>query len=115
MCRRRLLALAPAAVALLALAAPVALGGCGGVALSTATPPGDHLTIYSSLPLQGPDARASEEIVNGEKLALAQAGGRAGRYRIEYALLDDANPQSGEAAPTTMRGGWKSSRSQSLA
>ncbi len=97
--RRRPLALATAAVALLALAVPIALGGCGGVAVSTATPPGDHLTIYSSLPLQGPDARASAEIVDGEKLALAQVGGRVGRYRIEYALLDDASPQSGEAVP----------------
>jgi branched-chain amino acid transport system substrate-binding protein len=86
-------------LALAALAAGVALGGCRGVSVSTATLPGDHLTVYSALPLQGPAARASAEIADGEKLALAQAGGRVGRFKIDYALLDDANPRTGEPDP----------------
>ena len=90
----------PLVATLLMLAALAALGGCGGVGVSTAgTLPGNRLTIYSSLPLQGPLAPASEQIADGEKLALAQAGGRVGRFQIEYALLDDANPTSGEAPP----------------
>ena len=41
-----------------------------------------HLTIYSGLPLRGPGAAQSRSIVNGEKLALAQARGRIGRFKI---------------------------------
>jgi branched-chain amino acid transport system substrate-binding protein len=66
---------------------------------STGTVPGDHLTIYSSLPLQGPLAAVSAQIVNGEKLALAQTRGRVGRFRIYYQSLDDVNPKTGEWAP----------------
>jgi branched-chain amino acid transport system substrate-binding protein len=85
---------------LLALLVLPALCGCGGVGVSTAsTAPGDELTVYSSLPLEGPSAAASQQIVDGEKLALAQVGGRVGRFRIDYASLDDANPKTGEAAP----------------
>jgi branched-chain amino acid transport system substrate-binding protein len=82
----------------LALLAGVA--GCGGVAVSTAgTTPGNELTVYSSLPLQGPDAPISGQIVDGEKLALDQVGGRVGRFKIDYASLDDANPTTGEWSP----------------
>jgi branched-chain amino acid transport system substrate-binding protein len=85
---------------LAALALPAALGGCGGVGVSTAvTTSGDELTVYSSLPLQGPDAPSSLQIVDGEKLALAQTGGRVGRFKIDYASLDDANPTTGEWSP----------------
>jgi branched-chain amino acid transport system substrate-binding protein len=93
-------ALAPLAAVLFALPALTALGGCGGVGVSTAsTTPGNELTVYSSLPLEGPSAAASQQIVDGEKLALAEVGGRVGRFRIDYASLDDANPKTGEAAP----------------
>ena len=68
--------------------------------VSTAgTLPGNHLTVYSSLPFQGADAGASLEIENGEKLALAEVGGRVGRFDIDYASLDDADPGTGEATP----------------
>ena len=77
----------------------VLLPGCGGVGVSTAgTLPG-QLTVYSSLPLQGPLAADSLQIENGEKLALAQVGGRVGRFKIDYASLDDANPKTGAADP----------------
>jgi branched-chain amino acid transport system substrate-binding protein len=84
-------------VAALALGA---LAGCGAVGVSTAgTVPGDQLTIYSSLPLEGPGASISREIVDGEKLALAQVGARVHRFRIHYASLNDANPKTGRWAP----------------
>ncbi len=96
----RLRPLAPPLIVLLGLAALVALSGCAGVGVSTAVNvPGHELTIYSSLPLQGPEAADSHQIVNGEKLALAQAGGRVGRYKIVYASLDDSNTTTGEWSP----------------
>ncbi len=82
--------LCPGALMLLAL--PL-LSGCGAGDSADAT--GPQLSIYSSLPLQGPTALTSAEIVNGEKLALAEAGGRAGRFRIGYTSLDDSNPKTG--------------------
>jgi branched-chain amino acid transport system substrate-binding protein len=60
---------------------------------------GNQLAIYSSLPLQGPSAEISEQIVNGERLALAEAGGRIGPFRIGYVSLDDSNPTSGRLDP----------------
>jgi branched-chain amino acid transport system substrate-binding protein len=78
--------------ATLLLALPL-LSGCGVSDPADAT--GSQLTIYSSLPLQGPDAAISRQVVDGEKLALADAGGRAGRYHIGYFSLDDSNPKTG--------------------
>src|SRR5271165_3564410 len=91
-------ALVAVLVALAALA--VALAGCGGVGVSgAATAVGSQLTVYSSLPLQGPSAAVSEQIVNGEKLALAQAGGRVGPFKVSYVSQDDSSPASGQWAP----------------
>jgi branched-chain amino acid transport system substrate-binding protein len=93
----------------LCLAAIAALAvlsaGCGGVGSSPAAEPGgNQLTVYSSLPLQGPNASAAAEIVGGEKLALAQAGGRVGRFAVGYVSLDDANPLSGRLDPGAAEG-----------
>ena len=92
------------ATPLAALSAGAALAagsaGCGGVAIKGASDTsGSPLMIYSSLPLQGPSGAISEQIVNGEKLALAEAGGRAGRFKVGYASLDDSNPTSGQWDP----------------
>ena len=57
---------------------------------------GDSLTIYSSLPLRGPLAERMRATVGGEKLAIADAGAKAGDWTIKYSSLDDA------AGP----GGW---------
>jgi branched-chain amino acid transport system substrate-binding protein len=86
-------------LAALAVAASVA-SGCGGVGVSGATEnAGNQLAIYSSLPLQGPSAAISAEMVNGERLALSQAGGHVGGLKVGYVSLDDANPQTGELDP----------------
>src|SRR6202012_5712426 len=75
----------------LAAVAPV-LAGCGGVGVSGASEAtGNLLAVYSSLPLQGPDAAISAEIVDGERLALSQAGGQIGGLKVGYVSLDDAN------------------------
>jgi branched-chain amino acid transport system substrate-binding protein len=77
-----------------------ALAGCGGVGISGASEAtGNQLAIYSSLPLQGPSAPISQEIVNGERLALSQAGGHVGSLKVGYVSLDDANPTTGRLDP----------------
>jgi branched-chain amino acid transport system substrate-binding protein len=77
-----------------------ALAGCGGVDVSGATETtGNQLAVYSSLPLQGPSATISAEIVNGERLALADVGGHIGALKVGYVSLDDANPKTGELDP----------------
>lgn len=83
-----------------ALAFLPALTGCGGVGSSPAAQVvGKQLTVYSSLPLQGPSAAISQQIVGGEKLALSDAGGHVGRFVVSYVSLDDSNPTSGEWDP----------------
>src|SRR3954470_7811234 len=51
---------------------------------------GDTLTIYSSLPLQGTSKGQSEAVINGEKLALKEAGNKVGNFKINYVSLDDS-------------------------
>jgi len=88
-----------ACLAALAVIGPAA-AGCGGVSISGASEaPGGQLAIYSSLPLQGPSAQIAQEMVNGERLALADAGGRIGRFRVGYVSLDDSNPSTGKFDP----------------
>jgi branched-chain amino acid transport system substrate-binding protein len=76
------------------------VAGCGGVGVSGASSAvGNQLTIYSSLPLQGPSGASSQQIVNGETLALSEAGGRIGPFKISYVSMDDSNTTSGEWSP----------------
>ena len=92
---------APAAIALLSpslkslLAAAcatalVAAVGCGEEQSRGGTVPGDTLTIFSSLPLQGPRADQSKSIVNAQKLALRDSGGRVGDHKVNFASADDS-------------------------
>jgi branched-chain amino acid transport system substrate-binding protein len=53
---------------------------------------GSTLTIYSSVPLQGPSAARSQAVVEGEKLALKESGGRIGPFTIKFVSLDDSTP-----------------------
>jgi branched-chain amino acid transport system substrate-binding protein len=83
-----------------ALAVAVGAAGCGGVGVSGASSAvGNQLTIYSSLPLQGSSGPTSAQIVNGEKLALSEAGGHVGPFKVSYVSMDDSNPRSGEWNP----------------
>ncbi len=84
-------------LAALAAVVPV-LAGCGSVVSASETT-GNQLTVYSALPLEGPSAQAAREIENGEKLALAEAGGRVGPFRVSFASLDDVNPATGLISP----------------
>lgn len=88
-----------ACIAALAVIAAAA-AGCGGVSVSGASEAtGSQLAIYSSLPLQGPAAQDAAEVSGGERLALADAGGRVGRFRVAYVSLDDVNPTTGNLDP----------------
>jgi branched-chain amino acid transport system substrate-binding protein len=66
-------------------------GGGGGTSKEAAA---KELTIYSSLPLQGAARAQSEAAVNGAKLALEQAGGKAGKFPVKYVSLDDSTAQA---------------------
>ena len=57
------------------------------------------LSIYSSLPLQGDSRPQSEAVVNGEKLALQEHGGKVGKFTIKYVSLDDSTAAAGKWDP----------------
>jgi branched-chain amino acid transport system substrate-binding protein len=59
--------------------------------------PGATLTIYSSLPEQGAAGGQARAIENGAQLALDEAGGRVGEFRIDYQRLDDSLASTGAA------------------
>jgi branched-chain amino acid transport system substrate-binding protein len=60
---------------------------------------GKQLTIYSSVPLQGASRVQTTAVVNGAKLALEQAGNKAGPHTIKYVPLDDSTAQAGNWTP----------------
>ena len=92
-----------AAVAAVALAA----AGCsssgsssssaGGGSSSSAS--GKTVDIYSSLPLQGASTSQTVPLVNGIKLALSQAGNKAGQWTVNYQSLDDSTAAAGKWDP----------------
>jgi branched-chain amino acid transport system substrate-binding protein len=53
------------------------------------------IDIYSSMPLLGPLTSATVPAVNGMKLALDQAGGKAGQWTVKYTSLNDATAAKG--------------------
>jgi branched-chain amino acid transport system substrate-binding protein len=67
--------------------------GAGGTAA------GETLTVYSSLPRQGASRVQALAIEDGAKLALKQAGGKAGDFRIKYEPLDDSTAAAGKWDP----------------
>jgi branched-chain amino acid transport system substrate-binding protein len=85
----------------IAVAAAGAIGACGGGGDETtaAGGGGGEISFYSSLPLQGASSAQTKPMVNGMKLALDQAGGKAGDYTVNYTSLDDSTAQAGEWDP----------------
>ncbi len=75
---------------MLAAAAVAVAGGCGSDQSNGGKVKGDTLTIFSSLPTSGPVAERAEGILNAEKLALNQAGGKAGNFKVNFSFLDDS-------------------------
>jgi branched-chain amino acid transport system substrate-binding protein len=93
--------LAVLSVAALSACGGTSNSGSGGTAAGTAGPPGNIVDIYASLPLHGPEAADTIPLANGIKLALAQAGGKAGSFDVQYSLLDDSADNAGWDATQT--------------
>ncbi len=103
------LALSKAHAGGLALLSVAALSACGGSADSSsggsssaaAGAAGRVVDVYSSLPMQGPSAADGTALSNGIKLAIAQAHGKAGPFKVHYTPLDDSAGASGWDASQT--------------
>jgi len=78
---------APAAIA--ALIAAAALAACSPGDYDDEAPEDATLTVYVSAPLRGESAEEGRAIVNGAKLALADAGGEVGGVDVEAIYMDD--------------------------
>jgi len=86
-----------------------ALSACGGSSGATSassenasvTGGGKVVDVYSSLPMSGPSAPQTVALLGGIRLALAQAGGRAGPFAVKYTSLDDSSDASGWDASQT--------------
>ncbi len=55
--------------------------------------------IYSSLPMQGASSAQTVPLVNGIKLALSEANGKAGKFTVNYQVLDDSTAAAGKWDP----------------
>jgi branched-chain amino acid transport system substrate-binding protein len=74
---------------------------CGGPPDPPVDPPitGPRLTVYSGQPLGGYEGDRARDVVDAERLALSEAGGRVGRWAIRYVALDDSDPRTGRWEP----------------
>ena len=89
--------------AIAAMAAVVALGAAACSSSSNSSSSGSSpsssggtVDIYSSLPLQGASSSQTGPLVNGIKLALSQAGNKAGQWTVNYQSLDDSTAAAGQ-------------------
>ena len=73
------------------------LTACGGKAEDDGGPQTGSrtVTIYSSLPLYGPERERSQDMVNAIKLALEDAGGKAGVLNVTYVSFDSSTREEG--------------------
>jgi branched-chain amino acid transport system substrate-binding protein len=92
---------------LLAVAAAIAVAACGSSSSSSSSSGGSSsssggktIDIYSSLPLQGASTAQTDPMVNGIKLALSQAGNKAGQWTVNYQSLDDSTAAAGKWDPS---------------
>jgi branched-chain amino acid transport system substrate-binding protein len=67
---------------------------------STTSSSGGTVDIYSSLPLQGASKDQTGAMVQGIRLALEQAGGKAGNFTVKYQALDDSTAAAGNWDPS---------------
>ena len=90
-----------AAIALAATACSSSSSGSSGSTAGSSSPAagGNVVDIYSSLPMQGASSAQTIPLVNGIKLALAQAGGKAGQWTVNYQVLDDSTAAAGKWDP----------------
>jgi branched-chain amino acid transport system substrate-binding protein len=99
--------LGKALTGLLVIGAVLAIAACGsskssstssaGAASSggsSSSSSGKTIDIYSDLPLTGAVTAQTVPALNGEKLALKQAGGKAGQWTVHFVSLNDATATS---------------------
>ena len=102
--RRGIPAVAALAVAALAAAGCSSSGSsnsASGAGSSSGSASGSNVVdIYSSLPMQGASSAQTIPLVNGIKLALSEAGGKAGQFTVNYTELDDSTAAAGKWDPT---------------
>lgn len=81
----------------MALLLVLSAGGCGGGGDEDRKPlePGATLTVFSSLPKGGDSSIESAAVADGQRLALEDAQGRAGAYRVRLVQLDSSGPEGG--------------------
>jgi ABC-type branched-subunit amino acid transport system substrate-binding protein len=91
--------LRPATAGLAAFLA-LAAAGCGDSGGPGGIIPGSTLTVYSNLPVGGRIDAPAEDVVRGEKLALAEARGRAGSFDVRLVSLDDSPPDASFTSTT---------------
>jgi branched-chain amino acid transport system substrate-binding protein len=87
-------------LAALGAGAVLVLGACGPAGGGVPT----DVKIAIELPLQGSEKAASDPIIKGIRLAVKQAGGKAGGYNItvpDSAVFDDALASTGAHDPQT--------------
>ena len=82
-----------------------ALSACGSSSSSSSSGAasasgGKTVDIYSSLALQGSNMAQTNPMVNGMKLALSEAGGKAGQWTVNYTSLDDSTAAAGKWDPS---------------
>jgi branched-chain amino acid transport system substrate-binding protein len=84
--------------AALAVLAAALLAGCGSTrnVVAGGAVPGTTRTVYSILP--HPGAGPAHDMVLGQKLAIQQAGGRAGGYGLSFVSLDESVPDPSQVS-----------------
>src|SRR5690349_9229389 len=97
--RRTTAIAALAAIALAAVGCSSNSSSPSGTASGSAAAGGNTVDIYSSLPMQGASSAQTIPLVNGIKLALAQAGNKAGQWTVNYQVLDDSTAAAGKWDP----------------
>ena len=79
------------------------IAGCGGDdsggSGSAAASGGKPLTVYVALPFQGAGKTRSEDMELGAKIALQQAGNKAGKFDVKMVSVDDSTAQAGQWDP----------------
>ncbi len=80
--------------ALACAAVATAASGCGASSPETTVATADDLVVYSALPEHGPQTPRAADVLDGERLALLLADGRAGGFRVQLRPLDDSDPQA---------------------
>jgi branched-chain amino acid transport system substrate-binding protein len=74
-------------------------GGGGSTQAEGGGSAGGTCNVYSSLPLQGASRPQTTAMVQGIRLALKEAGNKAGNINVKYESLDDSTAQAGTWTP----------------